>query len=218
MPEQSGNRIALLLVDDHTLFRESVARLLEAEPDFQIVAHCASVAAALKIVAVSQVDIVLLDFDLGGGKGTEFLQQAEEAGFRGKVLIVTAGVSELEAGELMRKGIAGIFMKHSAPVLLIESIRQVAMGRSWFEPDYLKTISSGVNPPDAQKQRKKLTERERQVLQYVFEGLANKEIADRLGLSESSVKASLQQLFTKTGVRTRSQLVRVAIEQYRDEL
>ena len=105
MPEQSGDRIALLLVDDHTLFRESVARLLEAEPDFQIVAHCASVAAALKIVAVSQVDIVLLDFDLGGGKGTEFLQQAQEVGFRGKVLIVTAGVSELEARELMRKNV-----------------------------------------------------------------------------------------------------------------
>ena len=72
--------------------------------------------------------------------------------------------------------------------------------------------------PAPEYQRKKLTDRERQVLQYVFEGLANKEIADRLQVSESSVKATLQQLFSKTGVRTRSQLVRTALENYKDQL
>jgi len=66
--------------------------------------------------------------------------------------------------------------------------------------------------------RAKLTERERQVLSFVFEGFANKQITDRLQISETAVKASLQQLFSKTGVRTRSQLVRVALEQYRDQL
>ena len=72
--------------------------------------------------------------------------------------------------------------------------------------------------PAPDYQRKKLTERERQVLQYVFEGLANKEIAERLQVSESAVKATLQQLFSKTGVRTRSQLVRTALENYKDQL
>jgi two-component system nitrate/nitrite response regulator NarL len=75
----------------------------------------------------------------------------------------------------------------------------------------------GATAPQPEYQRKKLTERERQVLQYVFEGLANKEIADRLQVSESSVKATLQQLFTKTGVRTRSQLVRMVLETYKDQ-
>ncbi len=70
--------------------------------------------------------------------------------------------------------------------------------------------------PESKTER--FTERERQVLSYVFEGLINKEIAERIGVSESSVKATLQQLFSKTGVRTRSQLVRVALEQYRNQL
>jgi two-component system nitrate/nitrite response regulator NarL len=69
-----------------------------------------------------------------------------------------------------------------------------------------------------EQRRSKLTERERQVLLFVFEGLANKQIAERLQISETAVKASLQQLFAKTGVRTRSQLVRVALEQYRDQI
>jgi two-component system nitrate/nitrite response regulator NarL len=75
-----------------------------------------------------------------------------------------------------------------------------------------------VEVRNADQRRLKLTERERQVLSFVFEGLANKQIADRLQISETAVKASLQQLFAKTGVRTRSQLVRVALEQYRDQL
>jgi two-component system, NarL family, nitrate/nitrite response regulator NarL len=76
----------------------------------------------------------------------------------------------------------------------------------------------GATAPQAEYRRKKLTERERQVLQHVFEGLANKEIADQLQVSESSVKATLQQLFAKTGVRTRSQLVRTVLENYKGQL
>ena len=72
--------------------------------------------------------------------------------------------------------------------------------------------------PSADQRSSKLTEREKQVFSSVFEGLMNKQIADRLRISETAVKASLQQLFAKTGVRTRSQLVRVALEQYRDQL
>lgn len=210
--------IRILVVDDHTLFRESVARLLAAEPGFEIAGHCASAGEALRMVARAPVDVVLLDYDLGDAKGIDFLSQAKDAGFAGRVLVVTAGVSALEAAELIRQGIAGILRKHCSPAALAQSIRDVRSGKDYFEPGYLQSILTGIATPAPDYQRKKLTDRERQVLQYVFEGLANKEVAERLQVSESAVKATLQQLFSKTGVRTRSQLVRTALENYKDEL
>ena len=212
------NRIHILVVDDHTLFRESVTRLLAAEPDFAIAGHCASADEALRLVETTPVDVVLLDYDLGDGKGTEFLAKAQARGFTGRVLVVTAGVSELEAAEMIRLGIAGILRKHCSPAALAQSIRDVSGGKEYFEPGYLRSVLVGVTASRPEGRRKKLTDRERQVLHYVFEGLANKEIAERLQVSESSVKATLQQLFAKTGVRTRSQLVRTALENYKDEL
>jgi two-component system, NarL family, nitrate/nitrite response regulator NarL len=215
---EKNHRIRILVVDDHALFRESVARLLGAEPDFEIVGHCASADEALRVVAKSPVEVVLLDYDLGDGKGTEFLAKAQNLGFRGRVLVVTAGVTELEAAEMIRQGIAGILRKHCSPAALAQSIRDVSNGRDCFEPGYLRSVLVGATAPQAEYGRAALTERERQVLQHVFEGLANKEIADRLQVSESSVKATLQQLFAKTGVRTRSQLVRIVLETYKDQL
>jgi len=215
---QAASRIRILIVDDHTLFRESVARLLAAEPDFEIAGLCAGADEALQLIAKIPVDVVLLDYDLGDGKGTVFLANAQNLGFQGRVLVVTAGVTEMEAAGMIRQGIAGILRKHCSPETLAQSIRDVNAGRDYFEPGYLRSVLVGVTEVQREYRRKKLTERERQVLQYVFEGLANKEIAGRLQVSESSVKATLQQLFAKTGVRTRSQLVRTALETYKDQL
>jgi DNA-binding NarL/FixJ family response regulator len=212
------NRIRILIVDDHTLFRESIARLLAAEPDFEIAGHCASAQEALQLVAKTPVDVVLLDYDLGDGKGTDFLSSARKSGFTGRVLVVTAGVTELEAAGMIRNGIAGILRKHCSPATLAQSIRDVHAGKEYFEPGYLRSVVVGLTEAQPEYRAKKLTERERLVLQHVFEGLANKEIADRLQVSESAVKGTLQQLFAKTGVRTRSQLVRTALETYKDEL
>ena len=215
---QAANRIRILIVDDHTLFRESVARLLAAEPDFEIAGLCASADGALQLIAKTPVDVVLLDYDLGDGNGTDFLANARNLGLQGRVLVVTAGVTEMEAAGMIRQGIAGILRKHCSPDTLAQSIRDVNAGKEYFEPGYLRSVLVGVTEVQREYRRKKLTERERQVLQYVFEGLANKEIAVRLEVSESSVKATLQQLFAKTGVRTRSQLVRTALETYKDQL
>ncbi len=90
-------------------------------------------------------------------------------------------------------------------------------GKVWFDQELLQQVMGGTGSHQESK-AERFTERERQVLSYVFEGLVNKEIAERIGVSESSVKATLQQLFSKTGVRTRGQLVRIALEQYRDQI
>jgi len=216
MADPIGAGIGILLVDDHALFRESVARLLSNEPGFEVRAHCESIEEALAVLRKKQIDIVLLDFDLGQRDGGEFIDLAKQQGFRGKVLVVTAGVGKQQAAELIRHGTAGIFMKHDSAASLIEGIHDVLAGKVWFNQELLRSAMGAESRQESKSER--FTERERQVLSHVFEGLANKEIAGRLGVSESSIKATLQQLFSKTGVRTRSQLVRVALEQHRNQI
>lgn len=217
MPTAS-KKIRVLIVDDHTLFRESVARLLEAEHSFEV-RHCGSVAEGFSVLDSWPAEVVLLDFDLGAEKGSSFLAKTHASGFQGKTLLLTAGVNELEAADLIRQGISGIILKHCSTAELSESIHEALAGKVWFDQGYLRRVMEKASASEgASQQIKHFTERERQVLSFVFEGLANKEIAGRLKVSESSVKATLQQLFEKTGVRTRSQLVRIALEQYKDQL
>ena len=219
MSKTDQKSIRLLLIDDHALFRESVARLLQSEPGFEVVAHCGSGIEALQIIKSSgAIDVVLLDLDLGQERGADFLDGLRNARFDGKVLLVTADVNDGEVPNLIRKGISGVFMKQGSPALLIQGIRETMAGKALFAQDLLQRALEGPEAPSANQHRLKLTERERQVLSFVFEGLANKQIADRLQISETAVKSSLQQLFAKTGVRTRSQLVRVALEQHLDQL
>jgi two-component system nitrate/nitrite response regulator NarL len=217
MADTPARTIRIALLDDHALFRESVARLLAAEPEFEVVAAWGSMEEALPKLLSEPVDIVLLDFDLGHRDGTQFLRAARERGYRGKVLVVTAGVEKEEAAALIRNGISGIFTKNHSAALLAEGIRDVMAGKLWVENELLQELASAKSPA-VESKGSRFTDRERLVLSGVFEGLANKEIADRLRVSESSVKATLQQLFSKTGVRTRSQLVRIALEQHQNEV
>jgi two-component system, NarL family, nitrate/nitrite response regulator NarL len=208
--------IRILLLDDHALFREGLARLLATEPDVVVTAHCATVADALGALARGSIDLVLLDVDLGDERGFDFLARARRQGFEGPVLVVTAGVSAREATELIAQGAAGIFLKQDSAQLLADGIRTVASGRAWIDQRFLASLVGGV--PGADAEGKGFSVREREVLRGVFDGLANKEIAARLDVSESAIKAVLQQLFQKTGVRTRSQLVRIVLEDYGQDL
>jgi two-component system, NarL family, nitrate/nitrite response regulator NarL len=218
MGKTAAKNIRLLLLDDHALFRTSISRLLHAEPGFRVVADCSSCTEALQIIRSREVDVVLLDLDLGTEKGSDFLEDLRAEQFKGKVLLVTAGVSEREIPDLIRKGISGVFMKHGYPTELIHGIREAMEGKAQFGQDLLRKALETEEEHAPQQSAARLTERERRVLSFVFEGLANKQIGDRLQMTESAVKACLQQLFAKTGVRTRSQLVRIALEQYRDQL
>jgi two-component system, NarL family, nitrate/nitrite response regulator NarL len=218
MSRAAPKTVRILLIDDHALFRESVARLLDAEPGFEVVGDCSSSAEALRILKSREVDMILLDLDLGTERGSDLLEKLRVESFTGKILLVTAGVNQSEVPNLIRKGISGIFMKHGSPALLVQGIREAMEGRAIFEQDMLRRSLETDEQSEVRQAADKLSERERQVLSFILEGLANKQIADRLQISESAVKASLQQLFAKTGVRTRSQLVRIALEQFRNQL
>lgn len=209
--------IRLLLVDDHGLFREGLARVMEAQPDFEVRGKTSTVAEALEKISTGTFDVVLLDVDLGAARGIEFVNEAKLRQFPGKILIVTAGVSEVEAVQYIQSGVAGILHKHNPPEALWAAVRKVAGGEVYLEPGYLKVMFDTIHTPESSS-TKRLTGRELAVLRRLLRGLANKEIGTELGVSEASVKASLQALFDKLGVRTRSQLVKVALEQYRDVL
>ncbi len=159
--------------------------------------------------------MVLLDHDLGNERASQFLPAARQIGFEGRVLIVTAWVSDTEARRLLRQGVAGIFLKESPLHELSASIRAVAAGGTLPETLFARFSTAAPAEPEAAAA---FTERQRKALRYVLEGLSNKQIAWRLQISESYVKSILQSLFQKTGVRTRGQLVRVAFEQYEDQL
>lgn len=202
--------IRLLLLDDHTLFRESLRRLLEDDPAFDLVGAFASIHTAVAALSATPADVVLLDFDLGTEDGFGFLEAARLLGFEGRILIVTGGISPNDARRALQLGVSGIFLKLGAPDDLIRAIHQVVAGEVWLDPQ----LSHAAIPPEPHDPPSPiaLTERERLVLRGVFEGLSNKEIGARHDFSEAYVKAIMQQLFGKTGVRNRSQLVRVALE------
>lgn len=209
------SKTRILLVDDHAVFRESVALALAAEGDFQV-NHCGSLSEAIGTVQQTPIDVVLLDHDLGTERSWQFFPAADDAGFRGRVLIITAWISEGEARRLIRHGAAGIFRKESPLSKLAESIRTVAEGGMWLDQHYAQVAGdiAGERPAVRSGSYMQLSEKERKVLRYVLEGLSNKEIAGRLLFSESYIKAILQRLFQGTGVRTRGQLVRIVLEHY----
>jgi DNA-binding NarL/FixJ family response regulator len=205
----------LLLLDDHTLFRVMLGRLLETEPDFRVVSHCSTTEEALAALQQHPVDLVLLDYDLSNQEtGFLFIRRARDAGYSGRIFIVTAGMNDSDYVRALGLGVCGIFLKHSPPELLTEAIHKVMTGETWIDPRCVQALVKAVESEGRQARRNQLSEREREVLRGVFAGLTNKEIGAQLNISEASVKSALQQLFVKTGVRTRGQLVRVALEEY----
>lgn len=206
--------IRIYLLDDHMLFREGLRRLLDSDERFVIAGHSGDPGKALADLEQAKVDVLVLDYDLGKKSALDLLTPLKAMGFAGKILIVTAGLPDKDALILMQGGISGIFHKQESPEELQRAIVEVAQGRVLIDQQYLQAVVAAAQPQESIR----FTERERTTLRYLLQGLANKEIAANLNISESAVKATLQQLFSKTGVRTRSQLVLLAIEKYRDQL
>ena len=208
------NPVRILFIDDHKLFRESVVRLLEQEPALEVAAQCATLAEANRIIATTHVDVVLLDYDLGEEVGTDFLNVLRRTKSDVKVLMVTGGMGASATLKAVDSGVSGIILKHSDPHQLMDAIRRVSAGETWWDTGVLHSLGANAHRSIHEENVKSLTDRQRQVLRSILDGLTNKEIAAQMQASETSIKASIQELFVKAGVRTRSQLVRIAIERY----
>lgn len=207
--------IRIVMVDDHGLFRESLKRLLEGVHRFKIVARCANATAAIEQLSKTPADVVLLDYDLGEETALPLLRQLKERWTDLKVLMVTAGMSDDVTLQVMEAGVSGIFLKNNDPDHLITAIERIHAGEIWLDEKTLQALVTGrQSRKESIERMRPLTERQSEVLHGILDGLANKEIAWKLKISETSVKAVIQELFRKAGVRTRSQLVRIAIEKH----
>ena len=211
-----ADRIRLILLDDQALFRASLASLLALQPGLEVVAECGTSAEAMEILTASRIDVVLLDFDRAMKGDDGFISSARRHGYQGRFLIVAGAADARNSALAIKLGASGIFLKSEAPVRLVQAIKLVADGAVWFDQRTIQILADqSIGPlshPDGPKSASVLSDRERKVLLGILGGLTNKKIGNNLGLSEGTVKASVQQLFHKTGVRTRSQLVRAALE------
>ncbi len=141
MEYKEMERIRLLLVDDHPLFREGLSRLLASEPDFEMVAQCGTAAEGLQVLGRSDVDMVLLDFDLGVEHGNQFISSARQSGYEGKILMVTAGMNATQSSIALKLGASGIVLKTSSPGTLAQAIRLVAQGEMWIDQKVIQQMA-----------------------------------------------------------------------------
>jgi DNA-binding NarL/FixJ family response regulator len=189
---------------------------LASEPGFEVVGECGNSAEALRILSASPVDVVLLDFDRGTRDGDGFMSAARRNGFQGSFLIVAGAADARSSVIAIRLGASGIFLKSEPPDRLMQAITLVANGAVWLDQSTIRLLADESVERflqlDERGSANPLTDREQKVLLGILAGLSNKKIGENLGLSEGSVKTSVQQLFSRTGVRTRSRLVRAALE------
>jgi two-component system, NarL family, nitrate/nitrite response regulator NarL len=216
MEEQAEQeRIRLVLVDAQALFRASLSRFLATQPCLEVVGECGSATEAQEILAGSSVDIALVGLDLRTEDGEALISVARRAGYQGRFLVVAGTASAKELADAIKLGAAGIFLKSEAPERLVQAIRMVASGAVWIDPKAIQLLADqlgdGPRPADP-RPANALTEKEEKVLLGILGGLTNRKIGDSMGLSESTVKSIVQHLFVRAGVRTRSQLVRMALE------
>jgi DNA-binding NarL/FixJ family response regulator len=203
-------RVRLLLVIDLPLFRESLGRQLRLESDLQVIGEYGSATEGLEALQRFTADVVLLDCG-GADEAARFVTAVTETGYHGKVLVLASEKDRMSLFRPLRAGAAGVFWKHSSLDSLPRAIRQVAAGEAWIDLDVLQLLAASVPEGESQALLTLLTEREQEVLRGVLDGLTNRAIASRIGGSEGAVKAVIREVFRKAGVRTRSQLMRVAL-------
>ena len=216
-PTRAPQRIRICLLDDHKVLSQGLAVMLGGEADIEVVGQCYKVADAVQVATSQDVDLFLIDLRLEGEDGSTLAERLREMEHPARVLVLAAQVEPADLVRLVRLGVSGIVLKNSPPEALLQSIRSVAAGEAWLGQDHLSALLRELSKNHLEAQTA-LTEREREVLRSLLQGLSNKEIAERLLVRETTVKFLLQNLFHKNGVHTRSQLVRVALEKYRGEL
>lgn len=221
MSDANGERlIRLMILDPLGLYRASLGRLLSAQSGFEVVQECATAEEALKTLASSAVDLILLDFDSFTAQGADFMSAARAAGYAGRFLIIAGHVDVRKSALAVKHGASGIFLKSESPDRLLHAIRTVADGEVWLDQKVLQLLANELIDRESGRgagledlpHGNPLNDREQSVLAGIVGGLSNRKIADQMSLSESSVKNVVQRLFGKAGVKTRSQLVRAALE------
>src|SRR5215469_14671115 len=216
---QSGHPIRILIADDHLLFRDGVRKLLSAVPDFNVVAEAGHGDEVLEMTGRHQPEVVLLDLNMPGQDGLVTLQRLRSAHPEVKVILLTSSEEKDEMLQAVRFGTAGIVQKSTPTELLIKSIRKVHAGEMWLDrsttAEVVRQFASKNEVPKRiagrERESNSLSAREREIVALVAQGYKNKEMADKMFISEQTVKNHLHNIFDKLGVSDRLELALYAI-------
>lgn len=206
--------VRILVVDDHAILRQGLRMLVEAEAGFAIVGEAEDGGRALSLAATEQPDIVVLDIDLGSDNGLDLIAGIQQAAPSSRILVLT-GLRDVEAHRrAFRLGARGLVVKEAAASTLMKAIRKVHEGEIWLDrastAHLLSEMSKPAPPPAVHPEAAKigkLSARELEVTALLGEGLSNKLIADRLSISETTVRHHLTSIFAKLGVPDRLALL-----------
>jgi DNA-binding NarL/FixJ family response regulator len=201
--------IRLVLADDHPLLLQGLISFLSTEHDFEVVASCTSGEEALKAVRKHQPDILVLDIKMPGKDGLQVLQEIQSSANPVKVVILTGEITEDETVKSMRLGAKGLVLKELAPQLLAQCLRKVYAGGRWFERNSLdQAMEKGVRYSKAIEEVSEiLTDREVEIVRMVARGHRNNQIADKLCISDGTVKRHLFNIFNKLHLESRAELI-----------
>lgn len=213
--DEDKKYISIAIADDHPIFRDGLRKLLALEEDFRVVAEARDGKEVLEILQKQEPDILLLDLKMPGLDGLATLQRLQAQKTRTRVIVLTASDDEGEYVQAMKFGTSGIVLKQTATDLLIKSIRKVHSGEIWLDSRTTAAVMKQfASPGDAaakDRERSPLSQREREIVVLVAQGFKNKEIAERMFISEQTVKNHLHNIFDKLGVSDRLELALYAI-------
>ena len=219
------SKIRIVVADDHPIFRDGLCKLLALEEDFEVVAQAQDGREVLDVLQQYEPDILLLDLKMPGLDGLGTLQRLQAARNRTRVIVLTASDDKNEFVQAMKLGTSGIVLKQTATDLLIKSIRKVHAGEIWLDSHTTAAVirqfvsaDEMAAPPQAapagtprERERSPLSQREREIVGLVAQGFKNKEMAEKMFISEQTVKNHLHNIFDKLGVSDRLELALYAI-------
>ena len=206
--------IRIVIADDHPVVRRGLMQFIADEEELQVVAECADGRSALEAVARHSPDVVLVDLRMPQVDGIGVLRQLSGIPAAPPVVLLAGNISDDEVVEAMRLGVKGVVLKEMAPSLLVACIRKVASGGTWLEKEAVGRAMEKIlrQEETRQKVREVLTPREIDIVRMAASGLGNREIAEKLFISEGTVKTHLHSVYEKLGLRGRVQLANYAQE------
>jgi DNA-binding NarL/FixJ family response regulator len=218
--EKRKATVRILLADDHPIVRDGLKKLLQLEDDFEVVGEAADGREVLDKVQELDPDVLLLDLRMPNLDGLAALQALQQNNRRTRVIVLTASEDKNEFVQAMKLGCSGIVLKQTAPDLIVKSIRKVHGGEIWLDSHttaaVMRQFSTGMDASSASgggkgRERSPLSTREREIVALVAQGYKNKEMAEKMFISEQTVKNHLHNIFDKLGVSDRLELALYAI-------
>jgi DNA-binding NarL/FixJ family response regulator len=216
----SAGKIRVMIADDHPIVRDGLKKLLSLEDDIEVVAVASDGREVLDQVAEHQPDIILLDLRMPNLDGITTLQTLQQKSCPAKVIILTASEDKNEFVQAMKLGARGIVLKQTASELIVKSIRKVQSGEIWLDSQTTAAVMRQFAAPTSEpappqtgrvRERSPLSAREREIVALVAQGYKNKEMAEKMFISEQTVKNHLHNIFDKLGVSDRLELALYAI-------